>query len=139
MSIASYRGYCLPFGRHSKLINFQTIWTLAHQQKVCMAPILTNSSILDASKYSQHNPLDIWAAYSCTENQKRKRMAFFVNFYIFLVISSNPPKFHRHFCSNRYHFIFQRNIHCYFCEKVVFRWLIKVQILNIKSDLMTQI
>ena len=25
-------------------------------QKVCMAPIMTNDSILDASKYSQQNP-----------------------------------------------------------------------------------
>ena len=35
---------------------FKKKLTLSHGQKICMAPIMTNDSILDASKYSQQNP-----------------------------------------------------------------------------------
>ena len=35
---------------------FKKNLTLTHRQKICMAPIMTNDSILDATKYPQQNP-----------------------------------------------------------------------------------
>ena len=35
---------------------FKKNLTLTHRQKICMAPIMTNDSIFDASKYFQQNP-----------------------------------------------------------------------------------
>ena len=60
--------------------------TLIHRQKICMAPIMTNDRILDASKHSQQNPSKSKTAV-WTGRKKRCKMTFFVNFDLFFGIS----------------------------------------------------
>ena len=68
------------------------LWPIG--KKICMAPIMTNDSILDASKLnSAEAGLD-------RKEEKVKNRIFREFSLIFRYLSSSPPKFLRYFCSD---------------------------------------
>ena len=77
-------------------------------------------------------------AEACMDRKPEKiKSSIFREFLtIFRYFCGIPPKFHRNFFSDLYHYTFRNNTHWYFYETVIFRWLIKLLTLNLKSDIM---
>ena len=75
---------------------------LTCQQKVSMTPIVTNNSILDASKYkTPTKPIQQLNSAKAFMDRKPEKVqnGIFSDFLpILRYFSGTPPKFHRHFC-----------------------------------------
>ena len=91
---------------------FKKYLTLTHRHKICMAPIMTNDSILDASKYSPNKTQQIPSKLNNVEafmDRKPEKVKYFIflEFWpIFRYFSDTPPKFQLHFCSNWYIYMY---------------------------------